>query len=133
VWSPAGNADAPLYYPGDEVVDYVGMTILGDAQWDQVFGLPPQSFAELVRPKYRVLAPFGKPMLVAELGVSGTSERKAEWLRDAAASLDEFPRILVFSYYDDVNAPNNRLRDQPDWRVPVATLADFVASVDRRG
>src|SRR5262249_23278448 len=29
VWSPAGNANAATYYPGDDVVDYVGITALG--------------------------------------------------------------------------------------------------------
>ena len=31
VWSPAGNANAVDYYPGEDVVDYVGVTVLGDA------------------------------------------------------------------------------------------------------
>jgi hypothetical protein len=32
VWSPSGNAGSDVYYPGADVVDYVGMTVLGDAQ-----------------------------------------------------------------------------------------------------
>jgi cellulose synthase (UDP-forming) len=31
VWSPAGETNALDYYPGGDVVDYVGLTVLEDA------------------------------------------------------------------------------------------------------
>jgi len=43
VWSPVGNEGLEAYYPGDDVVDYVGVTVLGDPEWDANFALPPRS------------------------------------------------------------------------------------------
>jgi hypothetical protein len=129
VWSPAGNPEASPYYPGDDVVDYVGLTVLGDARWDATFGLPPQSFADLLAPKYALAAGHAKPVLIAELGVSGTPDRQREWLLAAAAALGEYPRVRAISYFGDVNSPNNRLSEQPDWRVAAPSYGAFVRAV----
>ena len=40
VWSPAGQGNALAYYPGDDVVDYVGLTVLGDAGMGRRARLP---------------------------------------------------------------------------------------------
>jgi cellulose synthase (UDP-forming) len=126
VWSPVGNAGLEAYYPGDSVVDYVGVTVLGDPGWDANFGLPPQSFAQLLEPKYERLAAYGKPILVAEFGVSGPPERQQTWLQDAARSIDQFPLVRALSYFNDVNAENNHLSSRPDWRLDPSTYATFL-------
>jgi len=126
VWSPAGEPEAAPYYPGDDVVDYVGLTVLGDAGWDAIFGRPPRSFADLLAPKYEVVAGFGKPILIAELGVSGTPARQREWLLAAGAALKNSPRLRAVSYSADINAPNSRLPSGPDWRVAAGSYGDFL-------
>jgi endoglucanase len=123
VWSPAGNSEAPDYYPGDDVVDYVGLTVLGDEAWDQGFGLPPQSFAELVGWKYNLVAPMRRPVLITELGVSGTAERQATWLAEVPSALASFPLIRGISYFNDVNAVNSHLSRRPDWRISPTAFA----------
>jgi len=131
VWSPSGNSGARAYYPGADVVDYVGMTVLGDEHWDQVLvDQPARSFAQLMAPKYPEVAVYGKPMIIAELGVSGTPEHQHQWLEDAARALVDFPNISVISYFDSVNAPNNHMATQPDWRVSEAAFAEFERAVE---
>jgi len=127
VWSPAGNANAPAYYPGDDVVDYVGLTILADENWDAGFGLPPQSFAELLRPRYERVREFGKPIIVAELGVSGSPERQLAWLSEAAGALPAFPQVQAIGYFNDLNSANNRLPTQPNWQLAPAMFRAFRA------
>ena len=125
VWSPAGDTGgtpSAAYYPGDDVVDLVGLTVLGDAGWDEQFGLPRRSLADVLRPRYDSLAPLGKPILIAELGVSGPPEEQAAWLAAGAAALPEFPAVRAVVYFNDRNAPNNRLPVQPDWRVTAEAL-----------
>jgi beta-mannanase len=78
VWSSAGTSRAVEFYPGDDVVDYVGLTILGDPTWDASFGLPAQSFSDLLRSRYAVVQGIGKPIIIAELGVSGAIDRQKE-------------------------------------------------------
>ena len=80
-------------------------------------------------PKYPEVAVYGKPMIIAELGVSGTPEHQQEWLASAALALVDFPNIRVVSYYDSVNAPNNHMATQPDWRIPPAVFAEFERTV----
>ncbi len=131
VWSPSGNSGAAAYYPGSDVVDYVGMTILGDEQWDQILlDQSARTFAQLMAPKYPEVAVYAKPIIIAELGVSGTPEHQQEWLTSAARALMDFPNIRVVSYYDSVNAPNNHMATQPDWRVSPAVFAEFDRAVE---
>lgn len=118
VWSPAGNSGAEAYYPSADAVDYVGLTILGDAVWDRaLLNQPAQTFAQLLKPKYDLVRRFGKPVIVAEMGVSGTSERQQEWLLQAAQDVRQFPLVRALVYYDDVNVPNPIMLTRPDWRV----------------
>ena len=122
VWSPAGNDNALDYYPGGDVVDYVGLTVLADAEWDAAFGLPAQSFDDILGPRYLRLEPLGKPIIVAELGVSGSAERQTEWLTTAGQSLDAYPQLRALVYFAAKNPPVNRLVVQPDWRLGPAAL-----------
>jgi len=126
VWSPAGIAGAEVYYPGDDVVDYVGLTVLGDEGWDRGFGLPPQSFAEVLRPRYTLIEQFQKPVIVTEAGVSGTRDRQARWLRNAVPALDEMPLVRAIVYFNDVNTPNTIVPTRPDWRVDQRTFSELL-------
>jgi len=132
VWSPAGNTGAEAFYPGDDVVDLVGMTVLGDEGWDRQFGQPPRSFEELTRPRYQLLERFGKPLIIAELGVSGTAERQERWLAEAVPALDRFPLLRAIVYFNDRNTPNNWLASQPDWTLSAAQFERFARAVDER-
>jgi len=123
VWSPAGEPGASAYYPGADVVDYVGLTVLGDADWDFDFGyLNQRSMTDLLRPRYAEVARFRKPIVIAELGVSGDEATRLNWLADGFAHLHEFDLIRAAVYSNDRNAPNNRRAVQPDWRLPHSTL-----------
>ncbi len=129
VWSPAGNHDAPLYYPGSDVVDYVGISIFADSGWDASFGQPPQSFTQLLRPKYDVVRQFGKPLMIAELGVSGGPQRQEAWLKRAARDIVNFPGFFAVAYFQDVNPPTKHMLTWPDWRIDASLMADFINSL----
>jgi cellulose synthase (UDP-forming) len=126
VWSPAGNANALDYYPGNDVVDYVGMTVLEDAGWDAGWGLAPQTFDEVFGPRYRLLAPLGKPMIISEMGVSGAPDYQASWLTAAGQSLANYPGLVAVLYFDDSNPHVNAVPTAPDWRLGGPALSAFV-------
>jgi cellulose synthase (UDP-forming) len=123
LWSPAGIHGAEAYYPGDDVVDDIGLTVLGDAVWDGGYGLPPQSFAELLQPKYDLVDRFNKPIIIAEMGVSGGTDRQRQWLAQIPSVLERFPLVRGIAYFDAINSDNNRMAYRPDWRVPPAVLS----------
>jgi cellulose synthase (UDP-forming) len=126
LWSPAGNEGAEAYYPGDDVVDCVGVTVLADSGWDKMFGLPGQSFSELFRPRYKLASSFGKPVIIAELGVSGGPDREKQWLADAAQSVDQFPLLRAVMYFNEVNPQTKASPTRPDWRVQLDGFKSFV-------
>jgi beta-mannanase len=90
-------------------------------------GLPPQSFDEVLGPRYRRVAALDKPVIVAELGVSGGTEHQAAWLSASARSLMEFPRLTALVYFDARNPPvHNGLPVAPDWHINGPALEAFL-------
>jgi beta-mannanase len=120
VWSPAGNSGAGQYYPGSLYVDVVGITVLGAEEWDRGWGFDsPRSFSTLLDEKYILAAGYGKPLVVAELGVAtGDWSRSALWLRDAKDAMARYPLLRGFAYYNsDQPTATPRLVVFPDWRL----------------
>ena len=96
VWSPTGLSDVQKFYPGDEYVDFVGISAYsffrtsGSGQSRQ--GI--HSFGKkLYQQGMRMSRVFGKPMIVAELGVSGSDEYVRTWFGSLNRSLEYFPLI----------------------------------------
>ena len=133
VWSPAGEPGATAFYPGDDVVDYVGLTVLGDEEWDWELGFERRSFADLLAPRYAEVVRLAKPILIAELGTSGTADEQTAWLDAGLRSLAAFPSVRALIYFDDRNAPNNRRTTEPNWRVEPGQVSGLLAPVARPG
>lgn len=117
IWSPAGNEESSEYYPGDEYVDYVGLTVLGNKDWDLQYGDYVNSFEDLFAEKYNRVAQFEKPVIIAELGVAGETDHKSSWLSDAYEVLDDYPLLEGVIYFNSLNAENAWMGDTPDWRI----------------
>ena len=112
IWSPAGNQGAEKYYPGDDVVDIVGVTVLYDKYWYQDAYVP---FSELAG-KRLWLKQLDKPLWIAEFGV-GTSnaELQAKILKEGLSQYDDlgFDSILYLNIRDsNIIGPDYRLHKQ---------------------
>jgi len=82
------------------------------------------SFDDIFAPRYNRLAPFGKPIIVTELGVSGTALRQTSWLANARSAFASYPQLRGVLYFEAPNPPVNHLPTQPDWRLaPDARVA----------
>lgn len=123
MWSPAGTRNSALYYPGADVVDYVGLTVLGYAEWDMQFSNIGRwrSFNELLWEKYSIIMAFQKPVIIAELGVCCGQAHQAHWLQDAYHAMhrdDWYPLLVAAVYFNDVNPTSPwAVGLTPDWRV----------------
>jgi cellulose synthase (UDP-forming) len=126
VWSPAGNRGATDYYPGDSYVDYIGVTILADQRWDREAGFPDlRSFETLLQEKYWLARWTGKPLIVAEVGVSATNgTEKKIWLRQAKASFSRYPLMTAFLYFNAVNTHVSLNDYRPDWSIDEKTFKE---------
>lgn len=117
VWSPKGKEGLKDYYPGDEYVDIVGLSVFGYQPYDNdVFG-KDQTFAEALKPGYDRVVGFGKPIMVAELGYEGEPAYVRSWAEDVTKPHAQFPDLIAVVYFNDREVypwPNYGL---PDWRV----------------
>jgi endoglucanase len=118
MWSPKGEENLAQYYPGDDVVDLVGLSVFGLDAYDRIEHGGPQSFAELLRPGYERTVGFGKPIWVAELGYEGELPYLADWVENVTRNDPDFPDLEEVIYFNDkeVFAWPHGL-GLPNWRV----------------
>lgn len=100
---PAWN-DLSYYYPGDDYVDWVGVSVYGVQYPDE----PWQTFDEVFAETYRTLVTLApdKPFLVAEFGVredEKIASRKAQWIKDALRAIEtsKYPNVRGVSYWHE--------------------------------
>ena len=128
------------YYPGDDVVDWVGMTLY---HWGLQFPwreneLPAQnSFVHAIRGKYQGNIPDfyarycedpvrRKPMAITETAAffntaiaGGPTELqiKSAWWRQVFNGLAEFPRIKCVNWFNELKRESIAQNDLIDWRI----------------
>ncbi len=117
MWSPKGDANLQDYYPGDDYVDKVGLSIFGLQEYDQDKFGRNRNFEELLRPGYDLLLKYDKPIYVAELGYVGDRDYVAKWAKDATHVFEEFPELVAVVYFNDKEVwPWPEHYGYPDWR-----------------
>ncbi|MDH3052446.1 glycosyl hydrolase [Gordonia alkanivorans] len=112
-WSPnvitEGTRDFTDCYPGDDVVDYLG---LDGYNWGQSPGHHWQSADKLFRGSLESLTRLspGRPILVTEVGcVEGSSpDMKARWIKDFFRIIERYPDVLGFLWF--------QMDKERDWR-----------------
>lgn len=103
MWSSAGDSWALDYYPGSDYVDLVGATVLSYHEWDLNTGGYIQSFENLFDPRYRLLAPLNKPIVISEFGVAGADEAKRlQWLSNAYLKFENYPQLHAVILFNAV-------------------------------
>ena len=109
VWSPAGNSHSGLFWPGADAVDLIGVSVYSSPRWTSNGVL--RSFSQVYERRRWLHQKFHKPVLVAEMGVSGTDHQRRRWLMDARDATRRYPELIGWVYF---SAP------QPTW-IPLAT------------
>lgn len=127
VWSP--HISMPwfeYYYPGDHVVDWVGLGILNYgtvASWSRWWSLH-----QILDKAYPTLSRFKKPMMIAELGTLAQGGDVLVWYQQAFYQLEHtygrIRSIIFFNQPNDVTMSSHPL----DWTVGQdPRAAEFVA------
>jgi endoglucanase len=118
MWSPLGNEGMEAYYPGDEFVDLVGLTVFGLQAFDQLNFDRDRSFVEILAPRYERAVAFGKPVVVAELGYSGSQAYVDAWENSVRVERAEFPALVGVVYFNQREVyPWPDGLGLPDWRL----------------
>jgi endoglucanase len=100
IWSPIGLEGAQAYYPGDDYVDLVGLSIFGLQPWEEAILGGAQDFGDVLAERYDRVAGFGKPVVVAEVGYSGSAEYVAAWEAELRAARPEMPQLVGVVYFN---------------------------------
>lgn len=118
MWSPLGDEGMEQYYPGDDYVDLVGLSVFGLQAWDKAKFGGNRSFDDVFKPRYERAAAFGKPVVVAELGYVGDQDYVASWDAQARQAKPEYPNLVGVSYFNYPEVyPWPEGFGMPDWRV----------------
>ncbi|WP_436643193.1 glycoside hydrolase family 26 protein [Microbaculum sp. FT89] len=118
VWSPLGHSQLAPYYPGDAYVNFIGLPIYSYQKADRKWFKRSRTFKEAVAEKYDRVTRFNKPVILAELGVSGTRRYERRWLRQMKNAGELFPRVKAMLYFNmrEINDWPDGL-GKPDWRI----------------
>ncbi|MBS1564765.1 MAG: cellulose synthase, partial [Bacteroidetes bacterium] len=124
VWNPWQANTLRDYYPGDDYVDWIGITCLnyGSASWNGRW----HSFESLYNAFRGQLLALNKPVMLAEFGSTPYGGNTGEWLQHALSVLPEqYSEIKSFVFFnsdEDRNWPG-AWRPSPapaviDWSIP---------------
>ena len=102
-WSfdPGSGRDPMSWYPGTDFVDFIGLD--GYNWYPLREGSTWRSFHEIMSPAMASVKAVGKPVFVVEFGVMedpNDPDRKADWFREVAKTVRDWPRIKGLIYYD---------------------------------
>jgi beta-mannanase len=118
MWSVQGDTDVNPFYPGDQYVDVVGVTLFGLQQRDKNEVGRNRTFVEMLTPIYRRVAYFKKPIYVAEFGYDGDADYVRAWAEAATHPVPEFSLLEGIVYFNDREVyPWPGGYGQPNWRV----------------
>ncbi len=102
------------YYPGDEYIDWIGVSLYGDLYTSG----SPGPFSSVMEQVYPALEGIGreKPLFISEFGTDLSGHAAAVWTRDALSSLvsGRWPRIIGFAWWNAA---------WPDARSPDTTIS----------
>jgi hypothetical protein len=131
VWSPHVAYEYwDLYYPGGDYVDWVatgGLNFGPIAQWSKWW-----TFAEIFGTKYRKLAAFGKPIMIAEFGSLAVGGDRNAWYSAALTDLPHrYPAVSSLLFFN-VGADQTVTYQKVDWTIAGdSSLARLVATAIR--
>lgn len=116
-WGPRGEENMLAYYPGDEYVDIVGVTLLSLQQFELDAYGRVRSLEERMGARYAALETLGKPIGIFEIAYHGDAafESDMEAQMKRLREQFEFAQIVYFNAVDPWPWPDPY--GFPDWRI----------------
>lgn len=117
-FDPRSGRDPDAFYPGDDYVDFIGLD--GYDWYPDKPDAPWESFHDIFGDGNNFAFEHHKPWIAAETGAledPDRPDRKAEWLRDIAATAKTWPLLKAVVYFDTV-------KDGFDWRTNSSVASD---------
>jgi hypothetical protein len=110
-----GRTSPDALYPGDDVIDWISADGYNYAGCPGK-NVPWRSFAQVFGPWYQWAERRGKPLMIAEFGLSedpAVPGRKGSWFEQAAGQLGSFPLIKALVYFESTPRCDNLVTSSP--------------------
>lgn len=115
MWSPnvdyAGSQDLASLYPGDEYVDWVGLSgyygtggQVDYRSFDQIFGGTLK----------RIPTITSRPIVIAETGATNATGRRVDWIQDLFRGIARHPEIVGVTWFEVDHEVDWRIAGVPD-------------------
>ncbi|MCO5069985.1 MAG: beta-mannosidase [Rhizobiaceae bacterium] len=118
MWSPRGERVLQSFYPGNDYVDSIGLSVFGLQSYDEISLGENRNFTTLFKPSYDRATRFGKPIYISEFGCSGDDAYVAGCNDLSVTTLTPFPLLKGVIYYSAVETGEwPVVFERPDWRV----------------
>jgi endoglucanase len=119
VWSPRGDPRLGEYYPGATYVDFVGLSLYQLPAYDLDHFGKILSFRDGFTPRYHRVVAFDKPVMIAEMGISGGPKYQASWMAGFFRDLRHFPLLRTAVYFNGKDSPGvwPDKYGIPDWTI----------------
>ena len=129
VWAPVVKEDCQKYWPGDGYVDAIGMPLYSFPSFDQDYFGYIRNFTTVIDEKYTLISQFGKPIIIVEFGVTGSSDFQSFWLNDAFHNFIHYPKLkgIVFFYSVDTPGAWGEKLPTPDWRIHPELITGLIS------
>jgi endoglucanase len=124
VWSPVGHKELFRYWPGPDYVDYIGVSIFGFPEYDLRNYGRIRSFDTIFSEVYQRVVLFDKPVMIAELGVTGDESYQRDWIHQAFRSFRKYPKLQVAVYFSAQDGPLawGTEYSVPNWKISPAVF-----------
>lgn len=118
VWSPAGNKNLDLYWPGDLNVDYVGLSLFLFPDYEKRNNGYIRHFNQIFESKYELVKKYNKPIMIAEVGITGNERFTEIWWYNALKNMRQYDQLKTIVYFNSKDNPEAWIDYQvPDWRI----------------
>lgn len=124
MWSPRGEKFFEAFYPGNNYVDSIGLTIFAYQDYEiGTFGRELTLKDRLDQP-YKVLANYPQDLYITEFGCHGDKEYVKRCRDEVNSAPSVFPKLAGVIYFNEVDTfPWPHPYGHPDWRVFSALVA----------
>lgn len=130
VWAGVLKSGSEKYWPGENYVDFIGMPIYSFPSWDRKQYGYIRDFRTTFLEKQKVVKQLAKPLMITEMGVSGSDDFKQFWMHQAFLSFSDFPNLMAIIFFQapDTEGVWGNDVETPNWQVHpdlIRTLVDW--------
>lgn len=100
MWSPVGSDTLANYYPGDDYVDMIGLSLYSLPEWEIKNYKKVLDFDSSFGDKYRRVQDYNKKVVLAEFAVAQSGDHQKNFITDMALNIEKYPLLDTVVYFN---------------------------------